>query len=164
MNPLTLVAAVALTCLPLTPPAGAAERLALAADRSEIAELGAQFDNSLDAERPEPFVATFVPEGVLAGFWGESKGPAAIRGAFDFMLATFARGKRHLVTNHQITVDGDRATMFSYLTVMDRKSLSMTGTATFTDELVRRDGHWRFLRRTLAADPNVDPIIAGLRK
>lgn len=139
-------------------------RAQIAADRIEIAELGAQFDNSLDAEDAASFVDTFTPDGVLAGFWGESKGPGGIRGAFNFMLSTFARGKRHVVTNHRIEVTGDRATMYSYLTVFDRMALGLTGTATFTDELVRTPVGWRFTRRTLKADLNVDPIIAKLKK
>ena len=69
--------------------------LALAADRSEIAELSAHFDNALDAEDAAKFVAVFTPDGALQGFWGESKGPAGVRQAFDFMLATFAHHKRH---------------------------------------------------------------------
>jgi hypothetical protein len=53
--------------------------------------------------------------------------------------------------------------MFCYLTVFDRKTLAVTGTATFTDDLVKQNGAWKFVRRTLAADPNVDPIIKSLQ-
>jgi ketosteroid isomerase-like protein len=134
-----------------------------AADRAEIVELSAHFDNSLDAEDAGKFVATFTNDGELVGFWGTSKGPEGLRKAHAFMLATFAKDKRHVVTNHEISVMGDHATMFCYLTVFDRRALAVTGTATFTDELVKRDGHWKFARRTLAADPNVDPIIKGLQ-
>lgn len=135
-----------------------------AADRAEIVELSAHFDNSLDAGDAAKFVSTFTPEGELVGFWGTSKGPDGLAQAHAFMLATFAKDKRHVVTNHEISITGDRATMFCYLTVFDRKALAVTGTATFTDELVMRDGHWKFARRTLAADPNVDPIIKGLQE
>lgn len=137
-------------------------RALAAADRAEIAELSAHFDNSLDAEDAAKFVATFTPDGELVGFWGTSKGPEGLRQAHAFMLATFAKDKRHVVTNHEITINGDRATMFCYLTVFDRKALAVTGTATFTDELVRTPQGWRFARRTLRADPNVDPIIQSL--
>lgn len=139
------------------------QRLLEAADRAEIAELSAHFDNSLDAGDAAKFVSTFTPDGELVGFWGTSKGPEGLRQAHAFMLATFAKDKRHVVTNHEITVRGDHATMFCYLTVFDRKALAVTGTATFTDDLVRQGGHWKFMRRTLAADPNVDPIIKGLQ-
>lgn len=133
-----------------------------AADRAEIAELSARFDNSLDAEDAAKFVATFTPTGELVGFWGASKGPEALRQAHAFMLATFAKDKRHVVTNHEIALNGDRATMYCYLTVFDRKALAVTGTATFTDQLVRTPQGWRFARRTLQADPNVNPIIESL--
>lgn len=139
-------------------------RLLVAADRSEIAELGARFDNALDAEDHARFTGTFVPEGVLAGFWGEAAGHEQILGAFNFMLGTFARNRRHAVTNHEITVVDDHATMFTYLTVLDRATNTSIGTATFTDLLVRTSEGWRFLRRTLAADANVQPIIDALQQ
>lgn len=160
---ITLLIAASSIAATASTAAAQSSRAELAADRVEIAELGARFDNSLDAEDASAFVGTFVPDGVLAGFWGEAKGPKAIEGAFDYMLATFARNKRHVVTNHWIEVSGDRATMYSYLTVFDRKALAVTGTATFTDELARTSAGWRFTRRTLKADPNVDGIIAKLK-
>ena len=139
------------------------DRAAVAADRLEIMELSAQFDNSLDSEDAAKFVATFTPDGSLDGFWGSAKGTEQIRQAHAFMLSTFSKNKRHVVTNHQITVSGDRATMYCYLTVFDRLTLGVTGTSTFTDELVRTPQGWRFVRRTLQADPNVDPIIESLK-
>lgn len=139
------------------------ERAMMASDRLEIMELSAQFDNSLDSEDAAKFAATFTPDGALDGFWGSAKGTEQIRQAHAFMLSTFSKDKRHVVTNHEITVTGDRATMYCYLTVFDRLSLAVTGTSTFTDELVRVKGEWKFARRTLRADPNVDPIIEALK-
>ena len=138
-------------------------RALAAADRLDIVELGAAFDNALDAENREKFVSTFLPEGVLAGFWGEARGHEGVGGAFDFMLATFAKNRRHFVGNHEVRVEGDRATMFLYMVVFDRASNSSIGTATFTDELARTPDGWRFARRTLAADANVAPIIESLK-
>lgn len=80
------------------------------------------------------------------------------------MLATFSKNRRHVVTNHEVQVAGDRATLFCYLTVFDRDALAVTGTATFSDELVRTPAGWRFARRLLTADPNVNPIIEKLRQ
>lgn len=140
------------------------DRALLAADRAEIIELGARFDNGLDAEDRNKFVSTFVPNGVLAGFWGEAKGPEQIGGAYDFMLSTFAKNRRHFVGNHEVEVKGNKATMFSYMVVFDRASNTTIGTATFKDELVRTNGKWLFARRTLSADSNVDPIIQSLQR
>lgn len=138
------------------------ERFATAVDRLEIIELSARFDNALDREDADSFAAVFTTDGVLAGFWGESAGHDQIRQAHAFMVSTFSKGKRHVVTNHEITIDGDQARLFCYLTVFDRKELAVTGTATFTDDVTRESGEWRFRKRVLAADPNVDPIIASL--
>lgn len=138
-------------------------RLLEVADRAEITELSARFDNSLDSEDAERFVSTFTADGELVGFWGTSKGTEQLQQAHAFMLSTFSKDKRHVVTNHEISIMGDRATMYCYLTVFDRNALAVTGTATFTDELVRTPQGWRFARRTLRADPNVNPIIESLR-
>lgn len=138
--------------------------LQVAADKAEIHELSAQFDNSLDSEDERGFIDVFAPDGALQGFWGSSTGRAEVAKAFHFMLATFAKDKRHTVSNHQIKVNGDRATMYSYLTVFDRKALAVTGTATFTDTLERRNGRWMFTKRVLVTDPNVQPIIDSLSK
>ncbi len=163
-------AAVLALCLLCVPPASAqlpsrsTTALQVAADKAEIHELSAQFDNSLDSEDEQGFVDVFAPEGALQGFWGSSAGRAEVAKAFHFMLATFAKDKRHTVSNHQIKVNGDRATMYSYLTVFDRKALAVTGTATFTDTLERRNGRWMFIKRVLVTDPNVQPIIDSLSK
>ncbi|WP_203431456.1 nuclear transport factor 2 family protein [Rhizobium sp. BG4] len=133
-----------------------------AADRAEIAELSARFDNSLDSEDAARFVATFATEGELVGFWGTAKGTEELRQAHTFMVSTFSKNKRHVVTNHEISINGDRASMYCYLTVFDRVGLAVTGTATFTDELIHTPEGWRFARRILKADPNVDPIIKQL--
>ena len=161
-----LLLSIAACVAALTSPSASAATSAfqIAADKAEIHELSAQFDNSLDSEDEKSFVDTFTPDGVLQGFWGDSKGKAEVAKAFHFMLSTFARDKRHTVSNHQINVDGNRATMYSYLTVFDRKQLALTGTATFTDTLEKRGGRWLFVRRVLATDPNVQPVIDSLSK
>ena len=156
------LAIIASALLVLSEAQAASTRMEVAADRSEIVELSARFDNSLDSEDAARFVAAFVPEGILEGFWGQSKGLEQLRKAHAFMLSTFAKDKRHVVTNHEITINGNRAQMYCYLTVFDRKTLAVTGTATFMDELVRQNGQWKFARRVLQADPNVDPIIQSL--
>ena len=138
--------------------------MAIAADKEAIAEMGARFDNALDSEDEQAFVGVFTPTGALQGFWGSSSGPAEIAKALQFMLATFAKDKRHVVTNHVIEVNGNHATMYCYLIVFDRKQLAVTGTATFHDTLEKRDGQWRFVKRVLTTDPNVQPIIDSLSK
>lgn len=160
---LTALAAAPLNAQPQKSSPALARALA-AADKLEIIELAAHFDNGLDSEDEAKFVGTFVPDGVLAGFWGEAKGPQQIGGAFHFMLSTFAKNRHHVVTNQEITLNGDRATMYSYLTVFDRATNSSIGTATFTDEVVRTSKGWRFARRTLKADANVQPLIDALPK
>ena len=139
------------------------ERAARAADRLDIVELAARFDNALDAADEARFVSTFAPRGALAGFWGEARGREQIAGAFRFLLSTFARNRRCLAGNHEIELRGDEARMFSCLVFFDRATAAPVGTATFTDELVRVDGAWKFARRTFAADANVQHVIDRLR-
>lgn len=143
---------------------GLSKRFEDAASRTEIMNLSSRFDNGLDSEDADKFVGTFTADGILAGFWGESKGGKEIKSAFDFMLSTFARNRHHVVSNHEIAIHGEKATMFSYLTVFDRATNTTIGTASFRDELVVTHEGWRFKKRTLTADKNVEPILKSLRK
>lgn len=57
---------------------------------------------------------------------------------------------RHLITNVDITVDGDRAVANSAVVVLqqtDRIPLQPIATGRYTDQLVRRDGSWHFADR-----------------
>lgn len=61
-------------------------------------------------------------------------------------------GTRHAVTNPIVRIDGDRATVFAYLIVLNRRSMTIMGTSTLEDVLVQHGGGWRFLSRSVSTD------------
>ncbi len=135
-----------------------------AEDRMDIIELTATFDNAMDSEDVEKYLSTFVEDGELAGFWGSTKGKENLRIEFPQLLDSFARGRRHLLTNHEVKGEGDTATMYSYLTVFNRDESTMAGSGTFNDELVKVNGKWLFKKRIMNADPNVMKLIEAMNQ
>jgi SnoaL-like domain len=70
-----------------------------ASDKLEIMELAACFEMALDKEEVENYLAIFVEDGIVQGFWGTATGKEQLRQGFYAMLDTFARGRRHCTTN-----------------------------------------------------------------
>jgi hypothetical protein len=83
-------------------------------------------------------------------------GHAAIRDFVGRFAAQRAAGVqfRHMVTNIAAAIDGDRATATAYLLVL----VSQNGThrtlppGRYECDLVRQNGAWRFVRRTVLHD------------
>ncbi len=135
-----------------------------AKDILDIIQLTATFDNALDSENIEKYLTTFHEDGELSGFWGSTQGIDNLRIQFPQLLDSFARGRRHLLTNHEIEGDGDTATMYCYLTVFNRDTSTMAGSGTFDDELIKVNGKWLFKKRVLSADPNVMKMLEEMNK
>ena len=133
-----------------------------AEDKLDIIELTATFDNALDSEEVDKYMTVWAEDGELSGFWGSTKGRDNLKDQFSELLEGFARGRRHVLTNHEIKSDGDKVTMYCYLTVFNRADTTMAGTGTFNDTLVKVDGKWLFQKRELSADPNVMKLIESM--
>lgn len=134
-------------------PAAAAHALT-ALDKLAIMELAARFETSLDNEDVQGYLATFTPDGVLEGVGPTARGPEALKSAFQNMLNTFARNRRHCSMNQIITGDDRQATMHSYLVVFDRNDLGRGGSAAVTDVAVKRAGKWYLASRKIDIDPS----------
>ncbi|MGB3776506.1 MAG: nuclear transport factor 2 family protein [Leeuwenhoekiella sp.] len=130
-----------------------------AEDRLDIIQLTATFDNALDNEDIDKYMTVFAEEAELSGFWGSNKGKDSLRAQFPQLLDSFARGRRHLLTNHEIEGDGKEAKMYCYLTVFNRETNEMAGSGTFSDMVRKIDGKWLFEKRELAADKNVMKLM-----
>jgi 3-phenylpropionate/cinnamic acid dioxygenase small subunit len=75
-----------------------------------------------------------------------------IRGSLTPLDAT-----QHLITNHQVRVEGDRATSRCYLQAQHVRKAAVGGVnfiiaGRYEDELVRTTDGWRIMRRTLHRD------------
>jgi uncharacterized protein (TIGR02246 family) len=132
-------------------------RVRVLEDREEIRNLLQEYRRTLDARDMRAFSALFASEGTWTGKSGTATGPAAIH---DMLVARLpdnppAPGATlwHLISDPTIVVDGDRATASSlWMHVRrdedDRPLLPTLGG--YDDELIREDGRWRFLRRSVS--------------
>jgi uncharacterized protein (TIGR02246 family) len=132
-------------------------RVRVLEDREEIRNLLQEYRRTLDARDMRAFCALFAAQGTWSGKSGEGTGP---EGIYEMLAANLkdnppAPGPTlwHLITDPAIAVDGDRATASSlWMHVRrgedDHPLLPTLGG--YADELIREDGRWRFLRRTVS--------------
>lgn len=127
-------------------------------DKLEITALAGRFETAFDRGDVSAHLATWVAEPELESSMGAYTGAAAYREWLEgFMAQTRAAGgTRHLITNADIAIDGDRATASFYLTVINQTTGQIMGTATFDDELVRHQHGWLFKKRKLHVDANLN--------
>jgi ketosteroid isomerase-like protein len=136
------------------PDAADAGRVAL--DELAIMELAARFETTFDAGDVEGHLDTWVDDLSFESPFGSYQGKAAYRAWVEEFnrQAMAGGGTRHLVTNFEIEVAGDEATMTCYLVILGATTPPAVGfTTVFTDDRLRRvDGEWRFVHRTLEVD------------
>jgi len=137
-------------------------------DREEIRTLLLKYGRYLDDRDFENYANLFASNGQwLAGPYSPT-GPQEIRAfMLDFIsTAPNPEGRRnyHVMTNMMVDVDGDTATAWSHYTFFmpgpDMKPQPFSS-GTYSDELIRENGEWKFLRRRLAANVAPDPEHGG---
>ncbi len=121
-------------------------------DRQEIMDLTIAYTWALDMREFELLRNIFLPE-ATALLVDERIGVDSIiervRSALEPLDAS-----HHLIGNHQVTVDGDRATCRCYLQAQHVRQGTQGGSnyifaGRYEDNLVRTAAGWRIARRTL---------------
>lgn len=121
-------------------------------DRQAIVDLTIAYAWALDMREFELLRNIFLPE-ATALLVDERTGVDSIiervRSALEPLDAS-----HHLIGNHQVTVDGDRATCRCYLQAQHVREGTQGGSnyifaGRYEDELVRTAAGWRIARRTL---------------
>ena len=120
-------------------------------DHDAIRRLLADYCFATDAGDTERWLGTMTDDivwdgGDLGGFEGKEAGRAGHSSAGDGSAAY-----QHINTNHLINVDGDTATVQSYVQVINLKDLTagIIFAGYYSDKLVKRDGQWLISRREL---------------
>lgn len=140
-------------------------RLRRLEDREEIRQLLMNYGRYLDQRAFAAFSNLFADEeGEWIGGMGRAKGARSIRRLMEESIGKGSGGQKdfHIFTNETIEVDGDRATstakwMFIVPGESGRPQIMLMGH--YDDRLIRKEGKWRFLSRTVYADipPDTKP-------
>lgn len=124
-----------------------------AEDRLAIQELVARASFCVDAHDADEFAATFAEDG---SFDYDGRAEIAGRDAIHaFIVRHFAAGNEdgacHVNTNFMAEGDGDVARARSRVVKFKTTPTGarVVAVASYTDELVKRDGAWRFRRRSV---------------
>lgn len=107
---------------------------------------------ALDTHEWDQLDGVFTPE-AEADLGGRCDGLAAIKQRVSSVLLRL-RASQHMVSTHQVVVDGDRATCRCYLHAqhvreLDGADAQFVVGGRYDDELVRTDAGWRIARRSL---------------
>jgi 3-phenylpropionate/cinnamic acid dioxygenase small subunit len=120
-------------------------------DHEQVRTTIARNNQALDDRRYDDCVATYAPDGMIAGRTGH----AAIRefmGSQDLTTNPDLQ-RRHVNTNHVIDLDGAEADVASDLLIYDRIAdgpWTLTAVGRHQDRLIRSgDGTWLFAERRL---------------
>lgn len=156
-------------------PQSAADRLQAVEDYMEIERLLMRYAAALNTGDADAYVAMFTADAVFElkrdvdepPFLGPLVGREALREQwFAEQEADVGRRfgpMRHVTTNYEIDVDGDRATVRAFFmevvsnganTPPGARPPTIHAMGRYEDELVRRDGQWLFSKRTVITDMN----------
>jgi 3-phenylpropionate/cinnamic acid dioxygenase small subunit len=124
-------------------------------DRLAIEHLLTEYGRTLDNRDFAAYSKLFAVNGEWKGALGTYRGPAAIQAAMEKIFtdaaADIPKGKNfHVMSNFDISVQGDRATarsMFIFYKMEGSKPEAAVA-GRYEDILIREHGAWRFLQRT----------------
>ncbi len=123
----------------------------IAEDELAIQELASIYANAMDSGDIETWLQTWDDDGVWEGSMGKYEGKEKLANLLPDLGARVI-GKRHLMTNFVIRVNGDHATQTCYLMIIDRNKTNLPGTALYSDTLTRKNNQWLFVHRKVEID------------
>jgi ketosteroid isomerase-like protein len=126
-----------------------------AADKINIQELIAKYNQALDNKAIEEWTNTWSDDGVWSTPFGEAKGKTELKNIASQITNEFASGKRHVSTNIIIeNGTNNTASAQSYLIVIEAKRTpEVVATGTYIDTLKKdANNKWKFLHRRLEID------------
>ncbi|MGC1237418.1 MAG: nuclear transport factor 2 family protein [Acidimicrobiales bacterium] len=122
-------------------------------DFEAIQQLVSRYNIAFDDMDVEGWIECFTED----AYFNRSNAERSYRGHDELRelineFSTTFKG-RHITTNYDIHVDGDRATMSCYLQLLDRdNNHSVAMFAVYDDELRKVGGEWKFTQRLLQVD------------
>ena len=136
-----------------------AARLQVLEDREAIRQLIIDYGTYHDHRDYRSLAALFATNGVWESGMGRGEGP---EGVFTLMDETIGHnplpegsGTFHVLTNDAITLNGDRAsalTKWLFITPGENGAPVIQVLGHYSDEFIREQGVWKFLRREAPVD------------
>lgn len=129
-------------------------RIQLIEDRQEILAVLVSYGRFLDEKDLVGYSNLFAADGVWEGGIGSAEGPEGIRQMLETVFGRVEPGQYgadyHIMSDFEITVNGDTATSWSRWTWIvegDDGKPTAQRSGHYEDKLVRINGDWRFLHR-----------------
>ena len=127
--------------------------MSLAQDRQAIIDVTIAYCWALDEKRFDDLADVFLPDGVAIYAGARCEGVAAIA-AFCKKALSRLDCSQHMVSNHQVAVDGDHATSRCYFHAQHVWEASPSGrnyivAGRYEDQLSRSERGWRIKDRVL---------------
>ncbi|HEY5855715.1 MAG TPA: nuclear transport factor 2 family protein [Aldersonia sp.] len=120
------------------------ERIQRLEDLEAIRYLSAQYCRRLDDGDWDGVVDLFTEDGQFDGL-SHSRGRSAMRESFAALAEGGLTSFWHFITNVEIDLDGDRATVRSFLWMpCVNDGAASVGAGRYTDEVRKVDGRWRY--------------------
>ena len=121
-------------------------------DKSEIAELAARYNLTIDSGDADGWAATFTEDGIFEAPHARPQGREELR-QYVLKRDPARRSWRHWINNLIIEGDGDHATLTCYLNLINTAAgpddHRIAGIGVYRDTLERRQGAWKFTHRHL---------------
>lgn len=125
-------------------------------DHDQIRRIFVDYARYLDGGDFAGYASLFADDGVLIAQLGEAVGPAEIERTLEEALGPYVRSNPpasiHVMNNHRIDVDGDRAAtevIWFYLTVDADTVPTILQAGRYVDDLVRERGAWKIARHDI---------------
>lgn len=120
-------------------------------DKIAIQELSARYANAMDSGDLDAWLKTWDASGIWEGAIGRYEGKDRL-GSVLPDLGPRVIGKRHIMTNFVIDIQGDQASQICYLLIIDRNKTNLPGTAVYNDKLRKINNEWLFVYRKVEID------------
>jgi hypothetical protein len=125
-------------------------------DREAILEVLSRYCHYVDGGEADKWAELFTEDGSFAragGSFDIGVGPFSGRAALRKMASHFRADGLHFSANPVITVDGDEATVSSYVLVLQgREHPEVRMSGLYQDRLQKVDGQWLFSSRHLTTE------------
>lgn len=150
---------------------GLEERLQQLEDREAIRQLLVDYGRCLDQRDFASFSKLFAEkDGEWIGGMGNAKGSQSIRKLMEESIGTNGALKNtsfHLFSNETINLAGSRATATTkwvFVVKGDANRPQPAFMGHYEDDLVRKNGTWKFLKRAVYADIPTDDLLDSGKK